>query len=87
MGRLVGVAAASARGRFRDAVEGVKRHDRGQKGVAAVKRDHCRPALVRLDVDDERRRAERGEAVERVKEPRTSGVGGREGEDWKSRAQ
>ena len=87
MGRLVGVAAAPARDRFGDAVEGVKRHDRGQQGVAAVKRDHCRPAFVRLDVDDQRRRAERSEAIKRVEESRTRGVRGREGEDWKSWAE
>jgi hypothetical protein len=63
MGRLVGVAPSPTGRRFGDAVESVKRHDWGQKRVAAVKGDQGRPAFVRLDVNEKRRRAERSEAV------------------------
>jgi hypothetical protein len=84
MGRLVGVAAAAARRLLGHAIESVKRDDRRQQGMAAVRCDQGRPALVRCDIDEERRRAEGGETVERVEEPRTRGVGGREGEDRKS---
>ncbi len=83
--RLVRVAAAPARSRFGDSVEGVQRHDRGQKRVAAVKRNECLPTPVGLGVDNKRRGAERGETLERIKEPRASRVRGREGENGKSR--
>ena len=52
--------------------------------MAALKRDDCRPALVRLDIDEERRGAKRSEPVERVEEPRASRVCRRESEDGKS---
>jgi DDE family transposase len=64
--RPIGIAAAPTRNRLGDPVEGVKRGDRGQERMAAVKGDHRRPAFVRLAIDNERRRAKRGETVERA---------------------
>ena len=40
---------------------------------------------MRLDVDDERRRAERGETVDRIEEAFARGVGGRETQHRKPR--
>ena len=85
MRRLVGIAAAPARGRFGDAVERMERDDRRQQRMPAVKRDHGLPARVLLAIDDERRCAERGETVESVEKPLAGGVRGREGENRKSR--
>src|SRR5271165_6804882 len=85
MRRLVGIAAAPARGRFGDLVEGVQSDDRREHGMPAVGGDYGLPARVRLAIDEERRRAERGETVDGLEEPLTGGVRGREGENRKSR--
>jgi hypothetical protein len=58
MRRLVGIAAAPARGRFGDLVEGVQSGDRREHGMPAVEGDDGVPPRVRLAVDHERRRAE-----------------------------
>ena len=83
MRRPIGIAASSARGRFGDVVEGVKRDDWRKQGMSALMRHDGLPAGVRLTVDDEQHRAERGKTVEGVEKPLAGGVVRREGENWK----
>ena len=58
MRRLLGIAAAPARGRFGDLIEGVQSDDRREQRMPAVERDDGLPARVRRAIDEERRRAE-----------------------------
>ena len=53
--------------------------------MPGVGRDQRRPAAVALDVDDQRRRAERREPVHRLKEPVARGVRGGEAQHRKAR--
>src|SRR5271169_3847916 len=63
----------------------MKRDDRREQRMPAVKRDDGLPALVRFVIDDQRGGAKRGETVEGGEKLLAGGVRGREGENRKSR--